>query len=36
MHLGTRSRVLSALSRGYKEARLPTPGWVELLVAQLL
>lgn len=31
-----RRRVLSSLARGYKEARLPTPGWVELLVAQPL
>lgn len=31
-----RRRVLSGLARGYKEAALPTPGWVELLMAQRL
>lgn len=31
-----RRRVLSALGRGYQEAGLATPGWVELLVSQPL
>ena len=29
-----RRRVLSSLARGYNEAGLPNPGWVELLMAQ--
>lgn len=31
-----RRRVLSSLARGYKEAGVPTPGWVEFLMAQRL
>ena len=29
-----RRRMLSSLARGYNEAGLPNPGWVELLMAQ--